>query len=94
MSTSWADFAEEEDGEVDLQVELPARTETAPDAKGIKKVLFCSLSLFFFLTGVALKPPVPHPSSTRTYFPSPVFVVVDVPRLCSTNAETTGVSSR
>ena len=40
MSTNWADFAEDEDGDLDLQVELPERTETPVDAKGIKRVTF------------------------------------------------------
>lgn len=39
-STNWADFAEDEDGDLELQVELPERTETPVDAKGIKKVTF------------------------------------------------------
>ena len=40
MSTNWADFAEDDDGEMDLQVELPERTETEVDERGIKKVTY------------------------------------------------------
>lgn len=40
MSTNWADFAEDEDGEMELQAELPPRTETPVDAKGNKKIIY------------------------------------------------------
>lgn len=57
MSTNWADFADDEDADIDLQVELPERTETPVDERGIKKVrtslLFCSWgSLLLAIVGL------------------------------------------
>ena len=41
MSANWADFAEDDDDAVELlQVELPERTETPVDDRGIKKVVY------------------------------------------------------
>lgn len=57
MSANWADFAEEEDGDLDLQVDLPERTETEVDSRGIKKVLHivCFRLLFYSIRGILVK---------------------------------------